>query len=50
MNYNPNIHHRESIRLKDYDYSKEGMYFITHIGSPLQKLFKPVGVDLRVYP
>lgn len=29
MNYNPNIHHRESIRLKDCDYSKEGMYFIT---------------------
>ena len=29
MKYNPAIHHRRSIRLKGYDYSKEGMYFIT---------------------
>lgn len=29
MNYNPNIHHRRSIRLKGYDYSKAGLYFIT---------------------
>ncbi|MBN1468308.1 MAG: hypothetical protein JW924_06250 [Fusobacteriaceae bacterium] len=29
MKYNPEIHHRKSIRLKDYDYSKEGLYFIT---------------------
>ena len=27
--YNPNIHHRRSIRLPEYDYSKAGMYFIT---------------------
>ena len=27
--YNPSIHHRRSIRLKGYDYSKEGLYFIT---------------------
>lgn len=27
--YNPNIHHRHSIRLKGYDYSQEGLYFIT---------------------
>ena len=27
--YNPNIHHRRSIRLKGYDYSKPGLYFIT---------------------
>jgi len=27
--YNPNIHHRKSIRLKGYDYSQEGLYFIT---------------------
>jgi REP element-mobilizing transposase RayT len=27
--YNPNIHHRRSIRLKGYDYSKAGLYFIT---------------------
>lgn len=29
MAYNPNIHHRRSIRLKGYDYSQEGLYFIT---------------------
>ena len=29
MTYNPEVHHRHSIRLKEYDYSKEGMYFIT---------------------
>ena len=28
MGYNPDIHHRQSIRLKNYDYSKAGMYFI----------------------
>uniref|UniRef100_Q3ARJ0 Transposase IS200-like domain-containing protein n=1 Tax=Chlorobium chlorochromatii (strain CaD3) TaxID=340177 RepID=Q3ARJ0_CHLCH len=27
--YNPNIHHRRSIRLKDYDYTQVGLYFIT---------------------
>lgn len=27
--YNPLIHHRKSIRLKGYDYAKEGLYFIT---------------------
>jgi len=29
MPYNPQIHHRRSIRLKGYDYSQEGLYFIT---------------------
>lgn len=29
MTYNPNIHHRHSIRLKDYDYSQAGAYFVT---------------------
>ena len=27
--YNPLIHHRKSIRLKGYDYSQAGLYFIT---------------------
>lgn len=30
MNYNPKIHHRLSIRLKGYDYSKEGLYIINN--------------------
>lgn len=29
MTYNPESHKRKSIRLKDYDYSKSGAYFIT---------------------
>lgn len=29
MPYNPNIHHRRSIRLKGYDYAQAGLYFIT---------------------
>lgn len=29
MKYNPNIHHRRSIRLKGYDYAQAGLYFIT---------------------
>ena len=29
MKYDPEIHHRRSIRLKGYDYSQTGMYFIT---------------------
>jgi REP element-mobilizing transposase RayT len=27
--FNPDIHHRRSIRLKDYDYSQPGAYFVT---------------------
>jgi len=27
--YNPQIHHRKTIRLKGYDYSQAGLYFIT---------------------
>jgi putative transposase len=29
MKYNPKIHHRQSIRLRGYDYSQPGAYFIT---------------------
>ncbi len=29
MSYDPEIHHRRSIRLKGYDYSQAGAYFIT---------------------
>src|SRR5690606_12145179 len=27
--FNPNIHHRRSIRLKGYDYAQSGLYFIS---------------------
>ena len=29
QNFDPTIHHRRSIRLKGYDYSQEGLYFVT---------------------
>ncbi len=29
MNYNPQTHHRRSIRLRGYDYSRTGAYFVT---------------------
>lgn len=29
MRYNPEIHHRRSIRLKNHDYSLDGAYFVT---------------------
>ena len=29
MSYKPEIHKRKSIRLKGYDYSQAGLYFIT---------------------
>lgn len=29
MKYDPQTHHRQSIRLKNYDYSQPGSYFIT---------------------
>jgi REP element-mobilizing transposase RayT len=29
--FDPQIHHRRSIRLKDYDYASEGAYFVTTV-------------------
>lgn len=29
MKYDPNKHHRSSIRLKGYDYAQAGAYFVT---------------------
>jgi putative transposase len=29
MKYNPEVHHRRSIRLKGYDYTQPGAYFVT---------------------
>jgi hypothetical protein len=29
IKYDPNKHHRSSIRLKEYDYAKTGAYFVT---------------------
>jgi putative transposase len=29
MKYDPDVHHRRSIRLRDYDYARAGAYFVT---------------------
>jgi putative transposase len=39
MKYNPEIHHRRSIRLRGYDYSQNGLYFITIITKDRQNIF-----------
>jgi putative transposase len=39
MKYNPDIHHRRSIRLKNYDYSQAGLYFVTICAYQRQLLF-----------
>ena len=39
MYYNPNIHQRHSIRLKGYDYSRAGFYFVTICVQKMQCLF-----------
>jgi len=52
VNYDPKIHHRKSIRLKGYDYSRSGLYFITICTQNREYLFGEiaVGADLRVCP
>lgn len=42
MPYNPQIHHRRSIRLKGYDYTQVGAYFITICTKQKQCLFGDV--------
>ncbi len=39
MKYNPERHHRRSIRLKGYDYSRSGWYFVTIVTYDRQNLF-----------
>ncbi len=47
MKYDPNIHHRRSIRLPGYDYSQSGAYFVTICAYQRQCLFGDV-VDGRM--
>ncbi|MCK4662244.1 MAG: transposase [Bacteroidales bacterium] len=48
MKYNPNIHHRRSIRLKGYDYSKAGLYFITICVQNQECLYGHMGKDKMI--
>lgn len=45
MRYNPDKHHRRSIRLKDYDYSLEGAYYVTLCTQERLCLFGDIGDD-----
>ena len=45
MHYNPDKHHRHSIRLKGFDYSQAGLYFITICVQGKVCLFGKVGVS-----
>ncbi len=43
--YDPDRHHRRSIRLKEYDYSQAGAYFVTFVTHGRQCLFGHVDDD-----
>jgi len=42
MTYDKNIHHRRSVRLKNYDYSQNGVYFVTICTKDKECLFGEV--------
>jgi REP element-mobilizing transposase RayT len=43
MTFNPDIHHRRSIRLREYDYSSAGAYFVTVCVEGRECLFGEAG-------
>ena len=43
--YNPNIHHRRSIRMEGFDYSTKGAYFITICTQDREYLFGEIDSD-----
>jgi putative transposase len=48
MPYNPEYHHRQSIRLLDYDYREEGAYFVTVCSYGKECVFgEVVGDEMR---
>ena len=49
MTYNPDKHHRRSIRLKGYDYTQAGAYFVTIVTQGRECLFgRVVDGDMRL--
>jgi len=42
MRYNPELHHRRSIRLKGYDYSLSGAYFVTVCSYRKERIFEDI--------
>ena len=50
MNYDPYYHHRQSIRLKEYDYSSAGLYFITMCSLNREPIFTNLNVGAGLAP
>jgi putative transposase len=48
MPYNPQVHHRRSIRLKGYDYTLPGAYFVTLVAWQRECLFGTIQDDESV--
>jgi putative transposase len=48
MTYNPDIHHRRSIRLQNFDYASAGAYFVTICTQLRECLFGEVVDDVMV--
>ena len=46
MRYDPDKHHRRSIRLKNYDYARPGMYFVTICAQNRDLLFGDIVNDV----
>ncbi len=46
--FNPHIHRRKSIRLKGYDYSQAGLYFVTIVSQNCKYLFGEIVGDKMV--
>ena len=45
VRFDPDIHHRRSIRLRDYDYAQVGLYFVTLCIQDRERLFDDVVDD-----
>lgn len=45
MRYDPDRHHRRSIRLPDYDYAQPGAYFVTVCAQGRECLFGDIVGD-----
>lgn len=47
MQYNSEINHRKSIRLKNYNYSSEGAYFITICTQNRKEILSKISIDSK---
>ena len=45
MKYNPAVHNRHTVRIKDYDYAQAGLYFVTICTQDRENLFGEIVDD-----